>query len=786
MQKIVAAVLTCAALLTACTSAPQHTVSTVPSIPTAKARLITQKAETPFLAFPQAITWEVENRFRLLPDKAVLPGAASPNTPALDEETRFYRDLSLEITEYKAWYKNPEKFGFLREPHFDLIHTDPEAQYPFRNYMTRYSPRTGSYRCAPDRDQSLFNAVCADQSANPNGQDWIEDQSRMVQLSVNAPNDAQCQWTIDGTTSTGPCANHEIKVQLDQTYVVSARVVGEDASQAPPSVKVKVKDVKIVAIGDSFSAGEGIPHSQWRGPFTGNRPAFWLDPRCHRSLLSGPSLAAAYLAKHNPHLSVTLLHYGCSGATTVDGVMGPWGMLSSFEDIRARNHHFGKIAEYQNQAVTSLGSGFNHPDAGLSQIGQARADLTLKDGTYIEPDFVVLSTGGNDLGFAGIIGGLITSFGAPTDLQPDPPADTHRAVTQMDEAMWSEISAQLKVKEPACRAAPNSYDCMKLNALARINSKGLSGDIRDLASQYKALRLALDTLVKDKQRRVLITEYPYFVTRSPTESDKASDVFSIPYDKNENLQVVGCVDRVFGQRNDMVPNFLVWLPWFGFKPGSADKAVHDFQLNLNGAVEAAALDSKANNQWTVVKSHLKDSVGHGYCSNERYYNTLVDAYWYQGRNYGPDRELANIQLLKLGPDHLGPGDRVIWDGDASPPCFRRYQYADEQTQPTDLGCLSNRAEVDAAFRHKLPPRTPQGVVDKLKDFIARDLGTSGPVHPNLFGHCNYAAAIVSQMVITRGDDFDFDPEFLVSIRMGRDGVLHDTDICNSDAWYPQS
>jgi hypothetical protein len=83
---------------------------------------------------------------------------------------------------------------------------------------------------------------------------------------------------------------------------------------------VKVRDYLIVSIGDSLQSDEGVPDERGEYRLSGRellrtvRPVRWKDRRCHRSVRSGPALAAQAIEGASPHTSVTFFSFACSGA----------------------------------------------------------------------------------------------------------------------------------------------------------------------------------------------------------------------------------------------------------------------------------------------------------------------------------------------------------------------------------------------------------------------------------------------------------------------------------------
>ncbi len=106
------------------------------------------------------------------------------------------------------------------------------------------------------------------------------------------------------------------------------------------SVTVAPQDRLVIGFGDSFTSGEGNPErlalfsgKPWTG---GNLPARdvdpvslaakdtraqWTDRWCHRSIYSWQIRTALDAALSDPRQSFTILPYGCSGATIMEGVL---------------------------------------------------------------------------------------------------------------------------------------------------------------------------------------------------------------------------------------------------------------------------------------------------------------------------------------------------------------------------------------------------------------------------------------------------------------------------------
>lgn len=154
------------------------------------------------------------------------------------------------------------------------------------------------------------------------------------------------------------------------TLTISPAKVQKGATNYVYKEKIKLKNIIIACIGDSFNSGEGNPdnvffnsdipcstnafnlalqgleagldaflgdkipyYSQIKnyidsknngGVFpTVSSPNIWYEPRAHRSLLSGPSRAASLIEIMDPHSAVTFITFATSGAMIERGLIRP-------------------------------------------------------------------------------------------------------------------------------------------------------------------------------------------------------------------------------------------------------------------------------------------------------------------------------------------------------------------------------------------------------------------------------------------------------------------------------
>jgi hypothetical protein len=680
------------------------------------------------------IVWEVENRFRLLKGQ--------------NEESRFYRDLSAYALEYDVWFqRETQRWRPLNYMGPDLIHPEdpkdkkardaPKSKSPPRDYAVNYDVRTHSYRIAKGTEV-----------------DWISDNNRAVILRAANLGPGECVWTIDGEVRPPQsCAKawedgQPLLTKLKQDVKVSVRALG---SGAQAEATVTVRDIKIVAFGDSFSAGEGNPHTQWRSWRVRARPATWLDPRCHRSLVSGPSLAAAYIARANSHLSVTLLHYGCSGASINDGLVTPWSLLETAQ--RANRRWVDRGYDLAEASPSQVAAGLGPYDIAPSQVDMALRDLTIGN-EPTPPDVILLSVGGNDVGFAKIVTGLAWRWGSRVDgdLRAVPAPDTRPVITFDDEA-WKRTNTVCRDEKTDILV--QGVVCMGQRLKARVPYMLQDSKDRAKVTGFDVVDRELKRLGAPA-KAVYVTEYPNFVMR-----------------RSEKGELVGCNDTPFDGRPALVPTVLALVPGLGMRRADAEKADAQLLQPLNRAVKEAGQE----NGWTVVDSHVTRDAGHGFCTFRRYFNTIADSHWNQGRTYEGSRPMGNF--VNRSDPMLLPlkvGDRVVWD--TAENCFRVSPTPSKTGKVAEGGCVRD-TEMHDPVRYQLE-RKAHNFEHKLDQGGPAD--TSGSVHPNYFGHCSYAAAIVGSMAAGGlAQDFgkSLSPAFLTRVT-AKD--FDADDLCTPAAW----
>jgi hypothetical protein len=197
----------------------------------------------------------------------------------------------------------------------------------------------------------------------------------------------------------GICIEFDVEYDRAELKPTEIAVKFPNSSLTIAPLQVLVKDKLIVGLGDSYAAGEGnpdLPAQFTEGnkdpdvlltlPFKitprkdTNPDVGWLDRRCHRSMYSYQFKTALQLALANPREAVTYVSYSCSGAST------------------------GEIINEEQKAIEGGGE---LP----AQLEALRGVLADGKNPVRKIDYLLLSTGGNDVGFSKFVAYIVASKG---------------------------------------------------------------------------------------------------------------------------------------------------------------------------------------------------------------------------------------------------------------------------------------------------------------------------------------------------------------------------------------
>lgn len=455
---------------------------------------------------------------------------------------------------------------------------------------------------------------------------------------------ATCAWSLSDATgneiaTARGCDSAELAVRykLDKAGVfgfrgsVSLRI--QQPWSLPQSFATSVfsRDYLLLAMGDSFTAGEGNPEKNR----VAGVPAQWLDYRCHRSVFSYPVILAHKLAIADPRHSVTLLHFGCSGARTTVGMRRAYGGVLDARQVKM----LWQQARGEPNPVASVPSSWLEygREGPKPQIEQAREHLAAGPGRRRQPDLLVMSAGVNDVGLEPFIKELARWPHWFTNL------DRRFARNAKGCALEENEPKPGETEKDAARRLSLSFDC--------------------ISKRLKALQAEIDE--KIKPRRVFLMEYHNPLgDRDPRNAEKSLVCGALPSHKrllDDFLADASTLEQVAGS-----------LAWVGDLSAEELRFAHDkFYRPLVGKLAEFASSAEG---WEYVESR-GDEQRRGFCARRSWYHNFKESRARQG---------------------LQPGSRVVSVGTLHPNTYGQYyssmralvQLADEKLFPDhNISCL---------------------------------------------------------------------------------------------------
>ncbi|VDO18739.1 unnamed protein product [Heligmosomoides polygyrus] len=201
----------------------------------------------------------------------------------------------------------------------------------------------------------------------------------------------------DQCFATLRCANHGIHT-VHLSISSSTGVIIAIGSRS-----FDIRPLWIAIIGDSFASGEGNPDVPMRAGFQ----AQWLDGSCHRSTKSFAAQVFREIAAERDHTYLTFL--ACAGASVEDGILKSDAKASQLVTIE----RIAAMRELLDDGKAVMPTVFiNKIDISRVHLGD---EVSPEDVHFFKasplrghgPDVVLLTTGGNDIGFSDIINALL-------------------------------------------------------------------------------------------------------------------------------------------------------------------------------------------------------------------------------------------------------------------------------------------------------------------------------------------------------------------------------------------
>jgi len=400
-----------------------------------------QKKRTPF--FTAAAKSGQGGRPALNGKNNVLPSAIETRPPALPEITwrlenpfRFFEDPADTSIHRATWQAlSPEEH---EHPVLASEHALSERlKWGWASRMfahTCWDVRRNRHRCG----KSKKAYVTPDQHVVLAKLENISDASDVTCNWLTAPKKLSSH--LRGQAIKQPC---DQPVRLEIPYPYGTTVDVEIGGRRVARTTIKVTDLLIVGMGDSFASGEGNPDLPVRfsrertldygngdkeehenlsgypvriGPWRKigdaefqKQNAQWIGKTCHRSLYSHQLRAALQLAIEDPQRAVTYVGLSCSGAEVT------FGMFLRYKG----NEWVPNPPEFSQISAVARAQCGEHRTKSLDlpeayHINGAIKDL--KGGLVLEKcpramarkiDLLLVSIGGNDIGFARLLANAI-------------------------------------------------------------------------------------------------------------------------------------------------------------------------------------------------------------------------------------------------------------------------------------------------------------------------------------------------------------------------------------------
>jgi hypothetical protein len=381
-------------------------------------------------------------------------------------------------------------------------------------------------------------------------------------------------WAIDGGAPVA-AAGCETTVRLSEgTHEATLLATSSSGEESRATARLEVRDLIVVGLGDSFSAGSGNS----RG---GLVSVDYDNLECTRSGRAGQAAAALEMEKRDPHTSVTFIHLACGGAR------------ASLGFLRAHNNQVPQILE-------------------LSQI--------LPPGQAV--DFMTFTIGGNDVRFSEIVAQLID--------QPDAPLSTmdgerthdrvQRLILELRETM-SSVAACFGAgyqNRPCEVTGPSGRDDdLQVVAVPRIPVRAPDRIMHitypDLTTRF--VRDLIGNVVRDASGAPQIEICPSGAVDVPGDLlDGVRDGLVNGRPPGGRSPVLSRSEWTWGDAvmlspTDPAPDDAVPVSWV--YPMEAGGGV---ALPLQNTLNSLVMESRARFGWTSSDRWWRDSRGRGYCA----------------------------------------------------------------------------------------------------------------------------------------------------------------------------
>jgi hypothetical protein len=450
----------------------------------------------PALADPPAIGWEIENRFRYFQKASDFRAIAKVYDSIKTTANPFPSALQLErALEQKV--VDGSLVG-LRS----LDKHDGWAASVLENTCGREKEIPGQKKKHDHRNCKMEN-----------GDDYLTPSRANLLVHAEGITASSCGWWMDGIlVKTSKCDKANVEKIADVKYGESHTLEIRPSNGQPIKIQIVIKDALIISLGDSFSAGEGNPekpvrlirdnyneyeqsslgiffpvredltnvkdNEQTDDHFFQDLAPVWTNSQCHQSLYSQHTKAALQYALEHPHLTVTYMNYSCTGAGVYEGILNAWWarddvQSGNYDDapqlVKALRDLCRDQKPYKNTKWAVHSRNESDYDSKPAQVPPC--------GAFVREtvDALLLSIGGNDVGFANMISN--SAIDVPT-------TGKFSKGRKWIYGLWREASE------------PQSFQ----NGLELANDR--------IAKRYKVLDKTFEDHLSVESRKVVLSTYP--------------------------------------------------------------------------------------------------------------------------------------------------------------------------------------------------------------------------------------------------------------------------------------
>lgn len=483
--------------------------------------------------------------------------------------------------------------------------------------------------------EEIFTQTCWDNTRNRyrfcrgKGINYINPEHHKVLMRFTGEYEAtdRCEWIFQASgkrkkrkppiRQVSLCGD---EVSFEVPFPLGGRIAVTIDGGSRADERVRVKDVFIVGVGDSFASGEGNPddpvqftnkrsadygldpakrpmggyptrRGDWKnigdGPFL-REAARWQSRACHRSLYSYQLRSALQLAIEDPHRAVTFAGFACSGSEITIGLF-----------LRYKGNEWDKnppqLPQLSYVSEELCAKGKSTPKdytSGYTQLGKLPELQNMVLNKCYKPrrkiDLLLVSIGGNDVGFSSLVANAIFQ----------------------DKTLLKEVGGWLG----SVHGAHESRQALKV-----------------LKTRYKALNKAFHYMLHipwKQADRIILTAYPRMELREdgtslcPSGNAGMSLYPDFSVMNGKLKEAAGFADELF----DLMKNSSRRHGWTFVDEHRDQFAAHGFcavnQDEGDSVREQLDLPRYANNKWSA----FKPSEFEPYASRQRWIRTPNDAY----------------------------------------------------------------------------------------------------------------------------------------------------------------